>query len=122
MIKIIASIIVCFCWPHSCSASVGATDISDDQALGFLIAKIQVTGIYKKRLKIECLRFTKTSETQKYFEFNVYENHVGKNCAGDSATAPVVDRFRVLKGSRKIMLYKTVADKFVPLGDVLPKK
>lgn len=121
MIKIIASMIVCLSCALSFCAGAGDT-LEEDRALDLLIAKIQVTDIYKKRLKIECLRFAKTSETKKYFEFKVYENHVGKNCSGDSATVPTVDRFRVLKRSEKIMLYQTVADKFVPFGDVLSKK
>lgn len=113
--------IVCLSFALSFCAGAGDT-LEEDRALDFLIAKIQVTGIYKKRLKIECLRFVKTSETQKYFEFKVNENHVGKNCPGDSATAPTVDRFRVLKRSKKVMLYQAVVDKFVPFGDLPSKK
>lgn len=106
--------IVSLCWVFSASAS--ASDTLEDQALDSLIAKIESTGFYKKRLKIECLRFTKTSETKRYFEFSVYEHHDGKNCPGDTDVAPTVDRFRIFKRTKKIMLYQIVAGKFVVFG------
>ncbi|MBY0573092.1 MAG: hypothetical protein K2P84_05385 [Undibacterium sp.] len=100
MQKIISSVILCFCGVFSFNAA--ASDISEDQALDILIAKIQDTGLYKSRLKMECLNFTNEAETKKYFDFKVYENHNGKNCAGDKNTAPAVDRFRVSKMTKKL--------------------
>ncbi len=114
MKKIALSVIVSlFCLS---SVNVGANDTQEEQALDSLIAKIESIGFYKKRLNIECLRFEKTSETKKYFEFKAYELDNSDNCSGDPGIAPTVDRFRFIKRTKKIMLYQIAADKFLLLG------
>lgn len=99
-----------------------ANDISEEQALDILIAKIRDKGLYKSRLKFECLNFTNENETKKYFDFKVYENHNDKNCKGDKSTAPIVNRFRVSKLTGKIMRYEPIGGKFESYSEALKKK
>ncbi|MFZ6818527.1 hypothetical protein [Undibacterium sp. Ji22W] len=120
MLKIISSMILCVCCALSFNAV--ASDTPEDQALDLLIARIEGTSFYKTRQKLECLRFTKTHETRVYFDFKIYENHNGKNCPGDVGVAPTVDTFRVLKKSKKIMLYQVTKNKFVLFDDAIAKK
>ncbi len=102
--------ILCLCCVFPFNAK--ANDISEDQALAILITKIQVTDLYKSRLKMKCLNFTNEAETKEYFDFKVQENHNGKHCSGDKSTAPTVDRFRVSKLTKKIMWFEPINGKF----------
>jgi hypothetical protein len=104
------------------SFNVVARNISEEQALAILIAKIQGTGLYKSRLKMECLNFTNESETKEYFDFKVHENHNDKHCMGDKRTAPTVDRFRVLKLTKKIMWFEPINGRFVPFNEIMKKR
>lgn len=120
MQKFISTMILCLCCVFPFNAK--ANDISEDQALAILIAKIQATALYKSRLKMECLNFTNESETKEYFDFKVHENHNGKHCSGDKRTAPTVDRFRVLKLTKTIMWFEPINGKFVPYNEAIKRK
>jgi hypothetical protein len=116
MQKLISLMLLCLCCAFSFNAE--ARNISEDQALAILIAKIQGAGLYKSRLKMECLSFTNEAETKEYFDFKVHENHNAKHCSGDKSTAPTVDRFRVLKLTKKILWFEPINGKFVPFNEI----
>lgn len=63
--------------------------------------------------KLRCLDFLVEATTAAGRDIAVMERH-GGGCAGDPATAPVVDRFRVPAGKAPVLIYDPVEDTYAP--------
>lgn len=63
--------------------------------------------------KLRCLDFMVEATTAAGRDIAVMERH-GGGCAGDPATAPVVDRFRVPAGKAPVLRYDPVEDTYAP--------
>ena len=63
--------------------------------------------------KLHCLDFIVEAATKAGHDIAVLERH-GGGCAGDAATAPVVDRFRVPAGKAPVLLYDPAEDTYAP--------
>ena len=78
--------------------------LNEGAALNLLLETLKRDHVYDKRISLDCVTFSTDETTRIYFEFSLHENHTAK-CGGDADTSPVVDRYRVNRGSGKIELY-----------------
>ena len=68
--------------------------------------------VYRSWTAPECLSFMAEGEINRDFDIAIRERHSGK-CGGDPRTSPVVDRFRVPRGSATILWYDPVHGEYV---------
>ena len=98
-------------------ANIGARPakhgLDQDAALNLLLQTLKGDRVYDKRISLDCVTFDADETTRTYFEFVLREKHNAK-CGGDPDTTPVVDRYRVHRGSGKIELYVVVKDSWQP--------
>ena len=93
-------------------AAETAKVLSENEAFDLLIQTIQHDTLYSSWTTIGCLRFLREETTSTYVDIAIHEKHEG-SCPGDPNTAPVVDRFRVLRLMKKIMWYDVVNGEYV---------
>lgn len=86
--------------------------LSENQARDILIQTVDRDALYKRWTKLECLHFRTEKETADHFDFGIFEKHDG-SCPGDPETGPIVDRFRVMRVTRKLLWYEYVEGKYV---------
>lgn len=72
-----------------------------------------VLPVYRSRADPECLSFMAEGEIGEHFDVAIRERHTGK-CGGDERTSPIVDRFRVERGSGAILWYDPAAGGYAP--------
>ena len=72
----------------------------------------RVVPVYRSWTKVECLGYMAEGRIDRHFDIAVREKHTGR-CGGDPATAPIVDRFRVLRGTRTILWYEPANGEYV---------
>lgn len=82
------------------------------KAIEILTGKLTQDKIYSKTA-LNCLSFVLDQATEPYFDLAILEKH-GNGCAGDPATAPVVDRFRVYRASGLVQWYDVISDQYRP--------
>lgn len=99
--------------PHASPAADAARRLSEAEARKLLVRTIERDGVYTSWTRIECLSFLIESRRSAWFEFAVREKH-GGGCVGDPDTAPIVDRFRVMRSTGKLLWYDVVEDAYVP--------
>lgn len=87
--------------------------LDQDAALNLLFRTLKEDRVYDKRISLDCVTFGTDEITRAYFEFALHEKHNAK-CGGDPETTPIVDRYRVHRGSGKIELYDVVKDSWQP--------
>jgi hypothetical protein len=83
--------------------------LNEDTALNLLLRALKRDQVYAQRISLDCVTFDTEEKTAAYFQFALRENHTAK-CGGDPDTAPVVDRYRVYRASRKIEWLNAVED------------
>jgi hypothetical protein len=77
----------------------------DKTAAGkLLVQKVENDSLYASWTTIQCLRFILEGSTSLHFDFAIRERHDGK-CPGDPAVDPIVDRFRIDRGTGRILWY-----------------
>jgi hypothetical protein len=105
-IKIIVSpiLILFLCLLANGQSHKKRSSLSENDALNLLISKIRNDSLYSSWIKIECFHFYTEETTSRYFEFVVREKH-GDDCPGDTITEPIVDRFRVMRQTKKIFYW-----------------
>jgi hypothetical protein len=81
----------------------------------------QAVPVYRHRAPAECLVFMAEGEIRDQFDIAIRERHTGK-CGGDPHTSPVVDRFRVIRGSGRILWYDPVGGEYVPFDRFLKSR
>ena len=72
-------------------------------AVRLLRSKIRALGLYSE-MNDQCLIVRAEDCNSRNIDLVVQENHTN-DCGGDPATAPVLDRFRVLRRSKKVEWY-----------------
>jgi hypothetical protein len=92
------------------SASQGDAAETIEQAVELVASK--AVPVYRSWTKPECLSFMAEGEIREDFDIAIRERHTGK-CGGDPQTSPVVDRFRVPRGSGTILWYDPVNGEYV---------
>lgn len=98
----------------TCAPAIAGAPHADDAAIARLRqAMAQDTRYTVTWPKLRCLDFMVEATTQAGRDIAVMERH-GGDCAGDPATAPVVDRFRVPAGKAPVLLYDPVEDTYSP--------
>ena len=90
-----------------------ARSLDEDTALNLLLRTLKRDNVYVKRISLDCVTFETEETAKEYFQFVLRENHTEK-CGGDPDVSPVVDRYRVHRGSRKIELYDAAKDSWGP--------
>jgi len=88
------------------------TPLSEQQALAIVIEKVKDDALYSAWTKMECLGFETEKVSAGAIDIAVREIHKD-NCPGDPDTAPIVDRFRILRSSRTLLWYNVIEDDFV---------
>lgn len=86
-----------------------ARSLNEDAALNLLLRTIKHDHVYDKRISLDCITFETEETAKEYFQFVLRENHTAK-CGGDPDVSPVVDRYRVYRGSRKLERYDAAND------------
>ena len=86
-----------------------AGSLNEDAALNLLLHTVKHDHVYDKRISLDCVTFETEETAKEYFQFVLRENHTAK-CGGDPDVSPVVDRYRVYRGSRKLERYDAVND------------
>lgn len=104
--------------PAVANAEAQKKTLSETDALEFLVQKVKSDSLYSAWTKIECLSFFVEETTESHFDIAVREKH-GAKCPGDPNTAPIVDRFRVLRATKKILWHNITEDEY---GNYDPKK
>ncbi len=111
MKKILASIFIIatflFLHPLIARAQDRKDQISENQALAIVIQKVKDDALYSAWAKIECLSFYTEEISENNIDIAIRENHKD-NCLGDPDTAPIVDRFRILRLTKKLLWYNFV--------------
>jgi hypothetical protein len=100
------------------TAVVFAKVNNEADAINILMLRINKSQVYAPWLISECSSIFTETTTAKYFEFSLHEKH-GGNCEGDPNTAPVIDRFRVLKANKTILWYYVVNDEYLPFKELI---
>jgi hypothetical protein len=83
--------------------------LNEQAALNLLLRTLKHDQVYAKRISLDCVTFDTEEKRDAYFQFALRENHTAK-CGGDPDTAPVIDRYRVSRASRKIEWLNAVED------------
>lgn len=94
-------------------AAEAKRQLSEAEARAVLVQTIERDSLYKAWTRIECLDVFTQSKSAGYFEFAIREKH-DSGCPGDPSTAPVVDRFRVMRTTKKLLWYDVGKDGYVP--------
>jgi hypothetical protein len=81
----------------------------------------RVLPVYRAHTKPECVTFMAEGELNRHFDIAIREKH-NEKCGGDPATAPVRDRFRVLRGTRTVQWYEPVNGEYVPFERFLQSR
>lgn len=98
----------------TCTPALAGAPRADDAAIARLRQAMAQDARYTATWpKLRCLDFIVEATTQAGRDIAVMERH-GNGCAGDPATAPVVDRFRVPAGKAPVLLYDPVEDTYAP--------
>lgn len=98
----------------TCAPVIAGAPHADDAAIARLRQAMAQDARYTATWpKLRCLDFMVEATTQAGRDIAVMERH-GNGCAGDPATAPVVDRFRVPAGKAPVLLYDPVEDTYAP--------
>jgi len=84
--------------PPQCSEARGAA------AIRLLQARVQQEKLYASWARPQCLSFVAESCDATTVDLAIREVH-NEVCGGDPSTAPVVDRFRLHRPSRRIQWY-----------------
>lgn len=104
-------VIFCFCTLISQSSFAKA---SQEKAEKYLFDQIVIAKVYDSWTNPEkCLGIQTELQTTRFFDFAVVEIH-SADCNGDTATIPVIDRFRVSRSNKKILWHDMANDKFLP--------
>jgi hypothetical protein len=97
-----------------CAPAFAGAPRADDAAITRLRQAMAQDARYTATWpKLRCLDFMVEAATQAGRDIAVMERHGGA-CAGDPATAPVVDRFRVPAGKAPVQIYDPVEDTYAP--------
>ena len=88
-----------------------------DRPVTILMRKVRRSGIYKNRIKLDCIGYVSEKITTSYSEYAVREIHGGK-CPGDPNTGPVVDRFRVMHKSKKVLWLHPIDARYVEFNRI----
>jgi hypothetical protein len=101
------------------ATTAGAGMLLDERgALDVLVSQIRKDRLYDSWTSLSCLFFMTEAKTKGYFDFAVHEKHGGA-CPGDPVTAPVVDRFRVNRLTRRIQWIEPGEGRLLSYGAVL---
>ncbi|HEU0275995.1 MAG TPA: hypothetical protein VFQ83_15840 [Candidatus Udaeobacter sp.] len=90
-----------FVLPLVAGAGPHSHSLAEDAALTLLERTLKHDAVYSRRISLDCITYGTEETTDAYFQFVLRENHNAK-CGGDPETNPVVDRYRVYRGSGKI--------------------
>lgn len=112
-ISILLVLCVAFAWLHGATADVAVRKLSEAEARRLLLRTIERDRLYTSWTRIECLSFFTEARRAAWFDFAVREKH-GGGCAGDPDTAPIVDRFRVMRNTGRLLWYDVAEDSYVP--------
>ena|SRR5215471_5153112 len=85
--------------------------LNEDAALDLLQRTLKCDSIYEKGISSDCIAYGTEETTNAYFGFVLREIHSAK-CGGDPEVAPVVDRYRVYRRSRRITRWNPAEDKW----------
>ena len=77
--------------------------------------------VYRSWAKPECVSFMAEGEIGDSFDIAIRERHTGA-CGGDPHTSPVIDRFRVQRGSGEILWMDPASDDYVPFARFVEKR
>ncbi len=111
MRKILVTLIVLL-FSHPLIAKDKEAPLSEMQALDMVIQKIKDDALYSAWTKMECLSFLTEEVSDSSIDIAIRENHK-VNCPGDPVTAPIVDRFRVLRLTKKLLWYNVIDDAYI---------
>ena len=100
------------------SNAFAENELTEEQALGIMVAQIQKDKLYDSWTTISCLSFYTEKKTKDYLDFVIHEKH-GEKCPGDPNTSPIVDRFRVNRFTKKIQWYEPTEGEWHPYRDAL---
>src|SRR5256885_14325923 len=78
--------------------------LTEDDAINLLLETLKRDHVYDKRISLDCVTFGTDETTRTYYEIALREKHNSK-CGGDPDFTPVVDRYRVNRGSGRIEFY-----------------
>jgi hypothetical protein len=101
-----------------CSTVLADNRLTEQQALDVLMAKVHKDKLYDSWTTISCLSFLVEEKTKDYIDIAIREKHEGK-CEGDPNTAPIVDRFRVHRLTKRIQWYEPAEGNYNPYRAVL---
>jgi hypothetical protein len=99
--------------PVVAGAGPRSRPLDEDAALALLERTLERDGVYTHRISLDCVTYGTEETTNTYFQFVLRENHNAK-CGGDPETSPVLDRYRVYRGSGKIEWLERVEDNWRP--------
>jgi hypothetical protein len=85
------------------TATAKPNPLSETQALSLLSTRIERDAVYAP-MPLACMSLVVEGRSPASFEISVREKHGGR-CAGDPATAPVLDRFKIDRASGAIGVY-----------------
>jgi hypothetical protein len=93
-----------------CAPALSAAD-TIEQAVELVASK--AVPVYRGTTSPECLSFMAEGEIRQDFDIAIRERHSGK-CGGDPQTSPIVDRFRVRRGTGTVLWYDVASGEYVP--------
>jgi hypothetical protein len=80
------------------------TITKENDAIDLVRKRIQIDKLYEWNNHDECLAYVIETATESSYDVGVHENHQGR-CGGDKGSFPIIDRFRVERGTGTIMWY-----------------
>lgn len=112
-------VLLCFVFVvFFCPKIFAADGLTETQALDILVSQVKKDQLYDRwTAGPSCLLFFIEGNTKSYFDFAIREKH-GNGCPGDPTTAPIVDRFRINRSTKKIQWYDSEGE-LLPYNAVL---
>ncbi len=95
--------------------------LNEEQALKVLLYTIEKETLYGARVDMSCFTVFTEEREKDHFDFSVQENH-GGNCPGNPNASPMVDRFRVDRGNKKVQWYSPTEGRPLSIKSFLRSK
>lgn len=115
-------VVFLFCLPLARAAQGGGSAgpaaqeesrlLAEKEAVDLLVGKVKGDALYDYWTTPDCLDFVIEETTDSHVDIAIRENHEG-GCPGDPDTAPVVDRFRVVRATKEVLWYEFPEDEYV---------
>jgi hypothetical protein len=86
--------------------------VTEEKAMSLVAAAVSRDPARGRGLARGCLALASEARTKTHFDIAVRETH-NPGCGGDPAVSPVIERYRILRKNKDVLIYDVVTDSYV---------